>query len=170
MTQSHIPKQTFFVDAMLGKLARWLRILGYDTAYERHMTDRAIVDRVMKEQRWLLTRDQYLVQRKAIRGRFTLIHSDFVADQLRQLYRELQIRLAMDEETICRCVSCNLILETIPPSQAGPRVPPFVTEHYTHFTGCPNCGQLYWAGTHWGHLQQHLRLLRQASTNQVLDQ
>ncbi|MDH5701003.1 MAG: Mut7-C RNAse domain-containing protein, partial [Nitrospirota bacterium] len=47
MAQSHIPKQTFFVDVMLGKLARWLRILGYDTAYERNMTDRAIVDRVL---------------------------------------------------------------------------------------------------------------------------
>ena len=170
MAQSHIPKQTFFVDAMLGKLARWLRILGYDTAYERNITDEAIADRVLKEHRWLLTRDRYLVQRKAVRGCFTLIHSDFVADQLRQLHKELQIRLAIDKETICRCVVCNHILENILPSQAGPRIPPFVAKHYTHFTGCPNCGQLYWAGTHWGHLQQRLKLLSQTSTNQVSDQ
>jgi uncharacterized protein with PIN domain len=121
MAQSHIPRQTFFVDAMLGKLARWLRILGYDTAYERNMTDGAIVDRVLNEQRWLLTRDRYLVQRKAVRGRYTLIRSDFVTDQLRQLRTELQIRLAIDEETLCRCVACNHILENIPASQAGPR-------------------------------------------------
>jgi uncharacterized protein with PIN domain len=170
MAQSHIPRQIFFVDVMLGKLARWLRILGYDTAYERNMTDGAIVDQVLNEQRWLLTRDRYLVQRKAVRGRYTLIRSDFVIDQLRQLRTELQIRLTIDEKTLSRCVVCNHILENIPPSQAGPRVPPFVAKHYTHFTGCPNCGQLYWAGTHWSHLQQRLKLLSQASTNQVPDQ
>ena len=170
MAQSHIPRQTFFVDVMLGKLARWLRILGYDTAYERNMTDGAIVDRVLNEHRWLLTRDRYLVQRKAVRGRYTLIHSDFVADQLRQLRTELQLRLAIDEETLCRCVACNHILENIPSAQADPRVPPFVAQHYTHFTGCPNCGQLYWAGTHWSHLQQRLKLVNLGSTNQVPDQ
>ena len=162
MPQSHIPRQTFFVDVMLGKLARWLRMLGYDTAYERNIADGAIVDRVLNEHRWLLTRDRYLVQRKAVQGRFTLIHSDFVTDQLRQLRMEFQIRLAIDQETLCRCASCNQILEIIPPSQAGPRVPRFVAKHYTHFTGCPSCGRLYWPGTHWGHFQQRLKLLSHA--------
>ncbi|MGP0593846.1 Mut7-C RNAse domain-containing protein [Nitrospira sp. T9] len=170
MTQAHIPKQKFFVDAMLGKLARWLRILGYDSAYERNIADGAIVDRVFNEHRWLLTRDRYLVQRKAVRGRFTLIRSDFVPDQLQQIRTELGIRLAIDEETVCRCVACNHILENIPPAQAGPQVPLFVAKHQTHFTGCPHCGQLYWPGTHWGHLQQQLKLLNQAATNQVPDQ
>ena len=50
MAQSHIPRQTFFVDVMLGKLARWLRILGYDTVNERNMTDGAIVDQVLNKQ------------------------------------------------------------------------------------------------------------------------
>jgi uncharacterized protein with PIN domain len=159
MAHTHIPRQTFFVDVMLGKLARWLRMLGYDTGYERNIADGAIVDRVLNEHRWLLTRDRYLVQRKALQGRFTLIHRDFVTDQLRQLRTELQIRLALDEETLCRCVACNQILEIIPPSQAAPRVPHFVAIQYTHFTECPNCSRLYWAGTHWGHLQQRLKLL-----------
>ena len=133
-----------------------------DTAFERNIADGAIVDRVLNEHRWLLTRDRYLVQRKALQGRFTLIHSDFVTDQLRQLRAELQIRLALDEETLCRCVGCNQILEIIPPSQAAPLVPHFVAIQYTHFTGCPNCGRLYWAGTHWDHLQQRLKLLSHA--------
>lgn len=170
--QDPIPRRTFIVDVMLGKLARWLRVLGYDTAYERNIDDPALVDRVLHEQRWLLTRDRYLVQRKAIRGRCTLIHSDFVSDQLRQLQAELEIRLAIDEERGCRCVECNHILESISPSQAGPRVPPVVVQYYTHFTRCPNCGQLFWAGTHWRHVQQRLNLLRQSSSslNEVADQ
>ncbi len=162
MPQFHIPRQKFFVDVMLGKLARWLSMLGYDTAYERNIADGAIVDRVLNEHRWLLTRDRYLVQRKAVQGRFTLIYSDFVTDQLRQLRTELHISLAIEQETLCRCASCNQILEIIPPSQAGPRVPRFVAKHYTHFTGCPNCGRLYWPGTHWGHFQQRLKLLSHA--------
>ncbi len=170
MIQAHTPKQKFFVDTMLGKLARWLRILGYDTAYERDIADGAIVDRVVNEHRWLLTRDRYLVKRKAVRGRFTLIRSDFVTDQLRQIRTELGIGLAVDEETVCRCVACNHILENIPPAQARPRVPPFVAKQQTHFTGCPHCDHLYWAGTHWSHLQQQLKLLSQAATNPIPDQ
>lgn len=170
MPQSSISGQTFFVDVMLGKLARWLRMLGYDTAYERNIADGAIVDRVLHEHRWLLTRDRYLVQRKAVEGCFTLIHGDFVTDQLRQLRTERQIRLTIDDKTLCRCVGCNQILEIIPPSQAGPRVPHFVATHYTHFTGCPNCGRLYWAGTHWAHIQQRLKLMNDASTKKVPDQ
>lgn len=164
MVQSHSPRLKFFVDVMLGKLSRWLRILGYDAAYERNITDEAIVDRVLQEGRWLLTRDRYLVQRKAVQGRFTLIHSDFVIDQLRQLQTEYRIKLDLQEETTCRCVGCNHPLEIIPPAQAGPRVPYFIATHHSHFTGCPNCGQLYWPGTHWSHLQQRLNLLRQASS------
>ena len=55
---------TFFADVMLGKLARWLRMLGYDTAYERKIDDADVVGRVLREDRWLLTRDRHLVEAK----------------------------------------------------------------------------------------------------------
>jgi uncharacterized protein len=61
-----VPSPTFFADAMLGRLARWLRMLGYDTAYEKVISDESLVARVLTEQRWLLTRDSYLVQRKVL--------------------------------------------------------------------------------------------------------
>ena len=57
-----VPSPAFFADAMLGRLARWLRMLGYDTAYEKVISDEALISRVLTEQRWLLTRDSYLVQ------------------------------------------------------------------------------------------------------------
>jgi uncharacterized protein with PIN domain len=71
-----VPSPLFFADAMLGRLARWLRMLGYDTAYEKVISDEALTARVLTEQRWLLTRDRYLVQRKVLRCRHTLIVSD----------------------------------------------------------------------------------------------
>ena len=75
----------FFADAMLGRLARWLRMLGYDTAYEKVISDESLIAGVLTEHRWLLTRDRYLVQRKVVRDRQTLIVSDHLQDQLRQL-------------------------------------------------------------------------------------
>ncbi len=68
----------FFADAMLGKLARWLRILGYDTAYERDVSDEELIERVGHEKRWLLTRDRYLAQRRLVRDRLTLLRADRV--------------------------------------------------------------------------------------------
>ena len=73
----------FFADAMLGKLARWLRMLGHDTAYQSDIPDAELVERVIQEDRWLLTRDSYLTQRKVLRGRFILLDSDFIFGAMR---------------------------------------------------------------------------------------
>ncbi len=145
---------------MLGKLARWLRLLGYDTAYERNIEDADIVSRVLREDRWLLTRDRYLVERKILQGRYTLIRSDHVNDQLRQLQHEQLVKLIVDNETLCRCPECNRLLEMITPQEAGTRVPHFVARYYTQFALCPHCSRVYWPGTHWAHLQQQLQHLR----------
>ena len=85
-------RHAFFTDAKLRKLAWWLRMLGYDTAYERNIADPEVVNRVLKEDRWLLTRDRYLVKRKTLKDRCTLIHNDYLTDQLRQLRHELQVK------------------------------------------------------------------------------
>ena len=61
--------QAFIADAMLGRLARWLRMLGYDTAYEKAISDQALIERALAEGRWVLTRDRYLAKRKLLRGR-----------------------------------------------------------------------------------------------------
>jgi len=80
----------FMADAMLGRLARWLRILGYDTAYEKVITDEALLERVIRDDRWLLTRDRRLALRKLLRDRHTLIVSDDVEGQLHQLHGTLR--------------------------------------------------------------------------------
>lgn len=76
------PVLCFIADAMLGRLARWLRILGYDTAYEKMITDERLVERAVREDRWLLTRDRNLALRRLLRGRHTLLVSDKVDGQL----------------------------------------------------------------------------------------
>jgi uncharacterized protein with PIN domain len=148
--------RVFFADAMLGRLARWLRMLGYDTAYEKVISDESLGARVLTEQRWLLTRDSYLVQRKVLRGRYTLIVSDHLQDQLRQLRSELHLELDLGERTASRCAACNNILIVIPQEEATLTVPAYVASLHTRFVQCPNCGRIYWPGTHWTHMLTRL--------------
>jgi uncharacterized protein with PIN domain len=153
--------RAFFADSMLGRLARWLRILGYDTAYEKVITDDKLVTRVLAENRWLLTRDRYLARRRLLRGRHSLIVDDDINDQLRQLQRELHLRLCIGEETCHRCADCNTGLIPIQAKEAAPLVPPFVAAHYPTFILCPACRRVFWPGTQWRALLGRLAAIKE---------
>ena len=154
------PVIRFIADAMLGRLARWLRILGYDTAYEKAITDKALVERALREDRWLLTRDQRLVLRKILRGHHTLLDADDVDGQLRQLHRDLGIDLDLTHQRAYRCADCNDVLTSIPYADAAPLVPPFVAQEYRDFLQCPHCRRLFWPGTHWQDFNRRLTAIR----------
>lgn len=153
----------FMADAMLGRLARWLRILGYDTAYEKVITDQALVERSLQEGRWLLTRDRRLVLRKLLRGRHTLLLSDAVGGQLHQLQLDLHLDLALSPLRPYRCADCNLVLAPISHDEAGPLVPPFVAQQYREFLQCPRCRRVFWQGTHWEDLSGRIAAVKQRS-------
>lgn len=155
-----VPPPMFFADSMLGRLVRWLRTLGYDTAYEKVISDESLTERVLTERRWLLTRDRYLVQRKVLRDRHTLIASDHLQDQLRQLQSELHIELVLSDRTASRCTACNTLLIVIPHEKAALRVPAYVVNLHPRFVQCQNCGRIYWPGTHWTHMLTRLQELR----------
>lgn len=145
---------------MLGRLARWLRMLGYDTAYEKVIADDALIERALTEHRWLLTRDGYLVQRKVLRGRHTLMVSDHLPDQLRQLRSELHMMFDLGERTASRCAECNVLLRPIPHAEAARAVPAYVASQHGTFAQCPRCERIYWPGTHWMHMRALLKELR----------
>jgi uncharacterized protein with PIN domain len=155
----HLPTR-FIADAMLGRLARWLRILGYDTAYEKAITDELLIERALREDRWLLTRDRCLTLRKLLRGRHTLIASDVVEGQLRQLHRDLKIDLDINRQRDYRCADCNAVLTPISHDDAIPLVPSFVAQQYQTFLQCPQCCKVFWPGTHWEHLLTRLTAIR----------
>ena len=150
---------------MLGRLARWLRILGYDTAYEKVITDEALVERTVREGRWLLTRDRRLVLRKLLRGRHTLLDADDVAGQLRQLHRDLAIDLDLTHQRTYRCAGCNVVLTSISHADAAPLVPPFVAQEHREFLRCPRCRRLFWPGTHWQDFNRRLTAVRAQSVD-----
>ena len=150
----------FIADAMLGRLARWLRILGYDTAYEKIVEDGELIERTLRENRWLLTRDGHLARRRVLRGRHTLIKSDHIEGQLRQLHQDLHLELEVNPQRGYRCADCNVVLIPISPDEARPLVPPFVAQQYQEFLQCPRCRRVFWSGTHWEDLQERLAAAR----------
>lgn len=143
--------KTFLLDGMLGRLARWLRLLGYDAAFEPDLKDIQLVRRARAEGRILLTRDRELARRRGVRA--ILIRSDHLEGQLAQLQRETN--LAAEGRTP-RCPVCNEPLEPMPRDQVWGLVPPYVFVHHTRFELCPSCERVYWPGTHWEDVQERL--------------
>jgi uncharacterized protein len=142
---------------MLGRLARWLRILGHDVVYFHRVEDSDLIDLAAREDRILLTRDTRLVQRKAARGAL-LIHSHLLEDQLRQLVR--WNRQALLAPQLCRrCLKCNEATVPMEKSSLRGRVPAYVFETQVRFMACPSCGRIYWRATH---VKDMLRRLRQS--------
>ena len=138
----------FVVDAMLGRLARWLRLLGHDVLYDPQWDDRAIVRIAAREDRIVLTRDHGLLARKIVR-RGLLVSSDHVSEQLRQVL--LALALHVDHGRIfTRCTACNTLVVAVEKATVEGRVPPYVFRSHARFVRCPGCGRIYWGGTHQG--------------------
>ncbi|MGQ9458801.1 MAG: Mut7-C RNAse domain-containing protein [Anaerolineae bacterium] len=145
---------TFLLDGMLGRLARWLRILGYDAAFEPALGDAQLVRRARAEGRILLTRDRGLARRRGVR--VLLLEAEDLEGQLAQLQRDLS--LAWEGRTP-RCPLCNEPLEPLPRDEAWGLVPPHVFVHHDRFFLCPSCERVYWRGTHWEDVETRLRNL-----------
>ena len=139
---------------MLGTLARWLRILGLDVAYENDIEDADLVERALAESRIILTRDRRLVERRQAR-RALLIRSDSIERQLGQVIEELELELAATD-LMGRCLDCNRELEPIAAAEAQPRVPPFVARTQERFRRCPACDRIFWRATHVDGIEQRL--------------
>ncbi len=133
----------FLCDHMVGRLARWLRILGYDTIYLRTRTKLDLIREALTEGRITVTRDARLAESRGLR---TLrLRSDHVEEQLAQLIRELHLDAS---PRLTRCVECNEELRLMAKATVKSRVPPFVFDRYDAFHECPACHRLYWPGTH----------------------
>jgi len=131
----------FLVDAMLGKLAKWLRILGYDVLYYRDLEDEQLIRLAEAEGRVLLTGDEELGRRRGI-----LISSDDWREQLHELVGVIEL----DRRSVfTRCIECNLPLERISRAEVEGLVPPYVFATQEEFGRCPQCGRIYWKGTHF---------------------
>jgi uncharacterized protein with PIN domain len=139
------PEPRFAADAMLGRLARWLRVLGYDTCYDIAVADPVLVQLAQAEDRILLTRDRHLL-RDLRPARAHEVRQDEPLQQLRELATGLG--LSPPGELFTRCLLDNAALELLPMAQALPLLPQGVRDLPGPVRRCPACGRLYWNGSH----------------------
>ena len=135
----------FAADAMLGRLARWLRLLGFDCSYEAHVADEALVRRALEERRVVLTRDRALPVEWRIDD-VVVLTTERPFEQLREVVSRFD--LAERARPLTRCSRCNATLVDADPETVGDRVPPRILATHTAFRRCPDCARIYWEGTH----------------------
>lgn len=143
----------FAVDAMLGRLARWLRLLGFDAWTEPDVADERLVRHALAEGRWILTRDRALPVEWRV-PRVHVVVAEAPAAQLREVVRAFD--LGARARPFARCSRCNAELVTLAPAEAERRVPAPVRERHARFLACPGCGRIYWEGTHVARIRRVL--------------
>ena len=148
-------KKSFILDTMLGELARWLRLLGYDTLYSRVYTDNQILSIAERTGRIIVTRDRGLFIRARKRGlRAVYVSGDTIVERLAELAVKVGISLRPDPSR-SRCPRCNAPLIVVRDKEkVRGRVPPRSFEVYDVFYVCPRCGMVYWEGSHWRNIRR----------------
>lgn len=144
----------FVVDSMLGKLAKWLRILGYDTLYVTYADcDKDLIELAEAEDRILLTRDTALARSWLVPT--LLIKSEKIDEQIIQVSR--RFNLDMEKYLLSRCPKCNITLTPIKKEKIKDKVPLLVYDTYKEFWRCKGCKRVYWTGTHWENIKKKIK-------------
>jgi uncharacterized protein with PIN domain len=134
----------------VGKLARWLRMMGFDSLFFNGDDDSLMVRQALAENRVLLTRDTGIMQRRVVadgRLKAILFKTEEPEQQMRQLMSALDFKNQTRPFTIC--LECNQPLVDRTPADVKDRVPPYVYKTQTQYMECPACRRVYWRGTHW---------------------
>ena len=143
----------FVADDMLGKLAKYLRLLGYDTTYLRHSQDKELVKIALDENRIILTRDRELSRIKKVKS--VLLKSTATKKQLEEVKKALKI-VANKKNMFSRCSECNAGTKIMKKEAIKNLIPPLVYEMYEEFSHCPKCNRVYWPGSHYGRILKEI--------------
>jgi uncharacterized protein with PIN domain len=139
----------FLADGMLGKLSRWLRIMGHNVDYYRDADDKTLIDLAESEKRILLTADLELYQQTLARGlNAFFVESTELAKTLAHLANHFDFKLEIDLND-SRCPKCNGNLEVVSKDVVIDKLPKATSTNYDEFWRCRKCGQVYWQGAHW---------------------
>ena len=151
-----IERPRFLIDLNVGRLAKWLRVMGYDAVFLPDADDGELLRVAKMQGRVLVTRDRYILERRVVtsgEAKVLLVSSD---DFRRQMH-ELASTLSLDfQSSFSRCIECNQALRSIAKEQVEERVPPFVFSTQEQFHECRQCRRLYWRGTHWHNMRAEL--------------
>ncbi|PSN13508.1 twitching motility protein PilT [filamentous cyanobacterium CCT1] len=146
-----LPQIKFVLDVHLGKLATYLRLLGFDTLYRNDYGDEALAQISSQQQRILLTQDRGLLKRSMVtHGYIVRFHAP--EQQAKEVLDRFHLHDAV--APLERCPRCNGPLIAVDKAAIGDRIPPLTRLHYDEFSRCQSCGQIYWKGAHYDRIQQ----------------
>jgi len=148
-------EKIFIADAMLGRLAKWMRIIGCDVEYFPKISDNEISERAFHSGRIILTRDTRLIRRKINRENCFFVKYDLYQDQLKQVVKAFSIDPM--ENLFTRCLLCNKKLLNIDKVFVADSVPEYVYYTKDNFKTCPSCNRLYWKATHKNNVVKQLK-------------
>jgi len=140
----------FIVDNNVGKLAKWLRIMGFDTLFFNGSDDSGMIAIALAEDRVILTRDTQIMKRRVVTSgqlKAILIQSDEPELQMQQVIDSLNLDCQFKPFSIC--LECNQPLVERSKQQVKDLVPPYVFKTQSQYMECPACRRIYWRGTHW---------------------
>lgn len=146
----------FVADGMLGKLTRWLRMLGHDVKYSNELDDFQLITLAKTERRILLTKDLQLYQQavsKAIDAFY--LGGKTEEEKLVELAERFKIKLNVNMAT-SRCPRCNTQVRSTSKDKVADKVEKSTFVYYNEFWECPKCGQVYWQGAHWTRIRRTL--------------
>jgi uncharacterized protein with PIN domain len=144
----------FILTKELGRLAKWLRILGFDAEYDTCGPSASLLIRALKEERVILTRNRRISRTRGVK--VFVVTRDFIREQVKEVLRAFKIT-PVAEEMFRRCNLCNQELVPVEKEEVQERVPEYVFETQEDFFTCPGCKRIYWAGTHWGNFEAILK-------------
>jgi len=146
----------FIADVHLGKLARKLRLLGFDTYFESNLDDNEIIRMSLAESRIVLSRDKELINNSRITQGYRILSSD-----PREQIREVMIRFDLQNNLnpFSRCIDCNGMIENVSKESVNEYLPPKTRQYFDEFFRCHDCGKIYWEGSHYENMKKQIQNL-----------
>ena len=147
----------FLLTKELGRLAKWLRILGFDTVYYNQDKPSSLIIQALRDERIILTRNHHLPQGRGLK--IVVIKNEKIKKQVEEVLKTLKIR-PEPGMMFSRCILCNEVLADIAKDKVKDKVPEYVFNTQEDFITCPQCKRIYWQGTHWGNVQRTLEEIK----------
>lgn len=144
----------FILTKELGRLAKWLRILGFDTEYFNQDNASSLIIQALRDNRIIITRNHRLPKSAGLK--ILLLKAQNLKEQLAQVLKALQIT-PLSDMMFSRCIICNETLVDIDKEKVKAKIPEYVFKTQQDFITCPKCQRIYWQGTHWGNVSTTLK-------------
>ena len=147
----------FILTKELGRLAKWLRILGFDARYFKEGNAGSLIIEALREERIILTRNHHLPKSSGVK--IVVLEAEKIKDELSEALKALKIQ-PDSEMMFSRCILCNEKLVDIEKEKIKDRVPEYVYKTQEDFIACPKCKRIYWQGTHWGNVSKTIEEIK----------